>query len=263
MTKQTPSVSDHIAMQPKLQPVEPIRQVFSVKFGVFLALLTTFIVPLTLALPLIVAQLLGYRLVDRIGMTADNFGIFVLVCQSIGLLTCLAIITHKLKTTGMTWSDVGFQRFKWFKALRYIAGYYLTLIGLLVVVSIVAMAFLNGADVPKPPHVGGGDAGVLSLMGGFWYTFALTVVLAPIIEEVVFRGVLLPAIARRYGWLIGVIGSSLIFMFVHLNPVQMISVLPLGIYLAVMYRKTGSIYPGIALHAVWNFGTLMIAYSSI
>lgn len=262
MTKQAPvTSSQQKTMRSKTKLMDAFDQAFSVRFGLFLALLTTFIVPLALASPLIVAQLFGYRLVDQLGITADNFGVFVLVCQSIGLLTCLAVIRRKLKLTGASWFSMGLRRFKLFKALRYIAGYYLILISLLIIASIVAVSFLNGVDVPKVPQEGGGDAEVLSLMGGFWYTFALTVVLAPIVEEIVFRGVLFPAVAKRYGLIAGIIGSSLIFMLVHLNPIQMISVLPLGIYLAIMYRKTGSIYPGIILHAVWNFMTLMIAQS--
>jgi membrane protease YdiL (CAAX protease family) len=115
--------------------------------------------------------------------------------------------------------------------------------------------------VPEPPEGESGGTEMLEMMGGFWLTFALSVIIAPIIEEVVFRGVLFPAIAKRYGVIAGVIISAIIFTLVHLDPVQMLSVLPLGIYLAVMYLKTDSIYPGIILHAIWNLMVLWIAQS--
>lgn len=238
------------------------RSPFTIKFGITLALLTTFIFPLVLASPLIVAKLFGLPFTEHIGLTADNFGIFILVAQIFGLLACLVIITKKLKHHGGSWSSVGLRKFKLLKGAKYILGYYGIILGLLLLLAIIATSLSLG-DVPSTPDGESGGSGMLAAMGGFWPTFALTVVLAPIIEEIVFRGVLFPAIRRRFGVLLGVVVSSLIFTLVHLNPLQMISVLPLGIYLAVMYQRTGSIYPGMLLHASWNLLVLFIAQSSV
>lgn len=260
MAKQTLTTSDKILKLKKPSAANAIDTPLTVKFGLFLALLTTFVLPLVLLSPLILAKILGLPLIEYIGITADNFGVVVLAVQTIGLLISLVIIAKKLKNTGRTWSTVGFKKFKPFKAVRYVAGYYLILLGLLIVLAIVATSV--GFEVPSTPDNESGGTGVLRFMGNFWLTFILVVILAPIIEEIVFRGVLFPAIKKRYGLTIGIIGSSLVFTLVHLDPIQMISVFPLGVYLAIMYQRIGSIYPGIILHATWNLLVLLIAQFS-
>lgn len=234
---------------------------FTVKFGLLLALLTTFIFPVVIMSPLILAKMLGIPLVERVGMTADNFGIFVVIAQTVGLIVSLVIVAVKFKKSHRIWSIVGLRKFRFFKGLRYIAGYYLILLGILILLSIVGASL--GLEVPSTPNDESRGTGLLILMGSFWLTFVLSVILAPIIEEIVFRGILFPAIKERYGLVAGIVGSSLIFTFVHIDPIQMLSVLPLGIYLAIMYHRTGSIYPGMILHATWNLMVLLIAQSSV
>lgn len=222
-----------------------------------MALLVSFLFPLAFFSPLLIAKMLGIPLHEEIGMSTDNFGVFVLCGQTIGLLASLAIIAKKLKRNLMSWSNVGLKGYKIFQGMRYILGYYLILLGLLILAAIIASSL--GAQAPTTPNNESGGTGMLKVMGGFWLTFALSVIVAPIIEEIVFRGVLFSAIKKRYGLIAGIILSSLIFTLVHIDPIQMISVLPLGIYLAIMYQRTGSIYPGMILHATWNLIVLLIA----
>lgn len=243
------------------RPVAVLNAPFTVKFGLFMALLVSFLLPMALFSPLIVANMLGLPLVEQIGMTAGNFGLYILVSQAIGLSLTLLLIVKKLKKNSMPWSSVGLRGFKVFQGLRYIAGYYLILLGLLVALAVIASGL--GAEVPVRPDGKSGGTDALATAGSFWIAFALSVILAPIIEEIVFRGVLFPALGRRYGVVVGIFVSSFLFTLVHINPIQMISVLPLGIYLAIMYYRTGSIYPGMILHATWNLMVLLIAQSSV
>lgn len=232
----------------------------TIKFSLFMAFLVSFLLPLILFSPLIIAKLLGINLIEWIEITTDNFGMYIFFSQTVGLLASFIIIAKKLNKRHLPWSSVGLRGFKVFQAIRYIAGYYLILLGLLIAFALIAASV--GVEMPSTPDNEKGGTGMLRVMGSFWLTFALTVVVAPIVEELIFRGVLFPAIKRRYGLIFGVVVSSLIFTLVHVNPIQMISVLPLGIYLAVMYQRTGSIYPGMILHATWNLFVLLIAQSS-
>jgi membrane protease YdiL (CAAX protease family) len=233
---------------------------FTIKFGLFMALLVSFLLPLAFFSPLLIMKMLGIPLHEQIGMSAANFGTFVLGSQTIALLISLAVIAKKLKVNCMSWSSVGLKGFKTFQGVRYIVGYYLILLGLLIVMAIIASSL--GLQASPPPNNESGGTGMLKVMGSFWLTFVLVVIIAPIIEEIVFRGVLFPAIKRRFGLVAGILFSSLVFTLVHIDPIQMISVLPLGIYLAVMYHRTGSIYPGMILHATWNLIVLLIAQSA-
>lgn len=240
------------------KPSTAVNAPFTIKFGLFMAFLVSFLLPLALFSPLIVAKMIGLPLVEQIGMTTDNFGVYIFFSQVAGLVITLALIAGQLRKNRQPWSSVGLRGFRAFQGARYIVGYYLILLGLLVILAIVATS-LGGNNIAPPPGGEGGGTEMLNVMGGFWLTFAISVVIAPIIEEIVFRGALFPAIKRRYGLTAGIVLSSLVFTLVHMNPIQMISVLPLGIYLAIMYHRTGSIYPGMILHATWNLMVLLIA----
>lgn len=233
---------------------------FTIRFGLFMALLVSFLMPLILFSPLIIAKILNLSLIDKIDILADNFGVFILFSQAIGLFVSVFLIAMQLKKRNLSWASVGLKGFRTFQAVRYIAGYYLFLLSLLIVLAMVAMS-LGIQDPPISSDEPGGS-GMLRVMGGFWPTFALTVAVAPIVEELIFRGVLFPALQRRYGAFVGVTVSSLLFTLVHIDPLQMISVLPLGVYLAIMYQRTGSIYPGMILHATWNLMVLLIAQAA-
>ena len=77
--------------------------------------------------------------------------------------------------------------------------------------------------------------------------------LAPLSEELVFRGAVLRALLRwkRNPWL-GISISSLLFAFVHINPAQMPHAFLIGLLLGWMYYRTDSIVPGVVYHWVNN-----------
>jgi membrane protease YdiL (CAAX protease family) len=85
--------------------------------------------------------------------------------------------------------------------------------------------------------------------------YAAIGILAPIAEEVVFRGavtrVLLNIFPKQYHWA-GIIVAALIFGVVHLNLAQGIHAFIIGLLLGWMYYRTRSIIPGVVLHWVNN-----------
>lgn len=77
----------------------------------------------------------------------------------------------------------------------------------------------------------------------------LTVVLAPVIEEVLFRGVLLNRWAVKWSVGTAVIATSIAFGLLHANPVGITVV---GLVAAVLYLRTGTLLVPIAFHAANN-----------
>jgi membrane protease YdiL (CAAX protease family) len=73
----------------------------------------------------------------------------------------------------------------------------------------------------------------------------------PIGEEVFFRGFIFSTL-RRWGWAWAVTLSSLLFAAVHLQVVHFLPILLLGVVLAVLYQRTGSLVASIAVHGVNN-----------
>lgn len=82
---------------------------------------------------------------------------------------------------------------------------------------------------------------------GGYFVLAL---LAPVVEEMVFRGCVLRDLLRwqpeRRWLMIGL--SALLFALSHINPAQMPHAFVIGVLLGWMYSRTGSIVPGIAFH---------------
>ena len=87
---------------------------------------------------------------------------------------------------------------------------------------------------------------------------------APLLEELLVRGLLFGAFSQRFGKLAGAAISSLLFGFAHIfaYPLKMIPPLVvMGIALSWLAWQTGSIVPGIFIHAFVNSLGLGIAAS--
>ena len=83
-------------------------------------------------------------------------------------------------------------------------------------------------------------------------TFAIVGVLAPVAEEIFFRGFLLAALVSVVGGLRGALVSSAIFSAAHLNVGTLFPIFVMGILLSWLYLRTGSIWPPIIAHAAQN-----------
>ncbi len=92
-------------------------------------------------------------------------------------------------------------------------------------------------------------------------TFLMIVVAAPIMEEVVFRGIVLEGFLRNFHPKKAILHSALIFGAVHLNPWQFIGAALVGLLLGWLYYRTRSLIPCILVHMLNNllaFGGLYI-----
>jgi membrane protease YdiL (CAAX protease family) len=86
-------------------------------------------------------------------------------------------------------------------------------------------------------------------------------VLAPLVEELIFRGLLYGWIAGRWGTLVAWLVSSITFAAAHYEPAHIILVLPLGLLFGYLRRRTDSLLPSLAAHVVNNgFAVLAAAY---
>jgi CAAX protease family protein len=79
------------------------------------------------------------------------------------------------------------------------------------------------------------------------------------VEEICFRGYVLPAVARSWGKAGGVLVSSLAFALIHSfqgefwrHPLALPGIFLAGVYLASAYLITGNLWLAIFLHAGWN-----------
>jgi membrane protease YdiL (CAAX protease family) len=78
-------------------------------------------------------------------------------------------------------------------------------------------------------------------------------IVGPAIEEIFFRGFTYKALRARFGIKWALLGSALIFALLHMNLVAFLPILFLGLVLAYLYEKTGSLVPSMTVHMVHNF----------
>ncbi|MEJ8854814.1 CPBP family intramembrane glutamic endopeptidase [Variovorax robiniae] len=90
------------------------------------------------------------------------------------------------------------------------------------------------------------DNGIASLMA--------TCLLAPVLEEMLFRGIVLRGFLRQYSRGHAILGSAILFGAAHMNLYQFVVGLAMGLVLGWLYERTRSLIPCIALHLAYNSG---------
>jgi membrane protease YdiL (CAAX protease family) len=139
-------------------------------------------------------------------------------------------------------------------------------LGLLFVLSIIVSVLAEplfraatGHDVQPAEQVGGGIHG----WGAVAFVIAV-VVIAPVTEELLFRGLLFRSLRDRYGFVIGALASAAFFGLLHTGagPVAdvvllQVSIGLLGVGLAGVYEWRGNLVANVAAHATFNLITVL------
>lgn len=93
-------------------------------------------------------------------------------------------------------------------------------------------------------------------------TAVVVVVIAPFVEEVFFRGFLYGALRGRFGVAAATMMNGILFGAVHYSGPDTLPLMPplalLGALFCLLYERTGSLYPVIAVHAVNNTVALAV-----
>lgn len=102
----------------------------------------------------------------------------------------------------------------------------------------------------------------LLLRGNFspWLLFQMAffiVIVAPVCEEILFRGIFYRFFSTRSSSLVALIISSLFFAALHGHFASFLPLFLLGMLLGETYIKTGNLWPSIFLHACFNFTSLL------
>lgn len=158
------------------------------------------------------------------------------------------------------------QKFSWIQiGIRHVPYQWITLAGGLALVWSLRV-FLLGPLSFIPFFQQGLDLlqHTLSFSRTWEYIiFGFTVVvIAPFVEEIVFRGFVYRIIRSRYSFIISLFLSAGIFGMIHglTIPLYALNAFLIGIPLAWVYEKSGSLIPGIVMHMTNNalFFILMI-----
>ena len=87
--------------------------------------------------------------------------------------------------------------------------------------------------------------------------FSTASIAAPIFEEIMFRGFLLPSLTRYTSINGAIIISGFIFAIAHLSLSEVLPLATLGIILGFVYTRSRNLLAPMLLHCLWNSGTLI------
>jgi len=200
---------------------------------------------------LVVVVLLGLLAVRTVGAgRPDPATLALVVLAGTAVVALVAVRIHLLRRRGLGWADVGVRRpdrSPWHLAWQIPA----VMVGGAAASAIVLVPLGAGAvdDDPGGEAIGDLIAGgpAVAVLG------LLTVaVLVPVVEEVVFRGIVLPAVRARVRAVGGITLAGAFFAAVHMVPPALPYLLVVGISLCAMAEWYRSIVPGMVLHGVNN-----------
>ena len=154
---------------------------------------------------------------------------------------------------GLTRRELGLRAPEsWRRAIGFA---FATLIGLLIV-EVALEALLHGTSEQglEPTHWEPSKAVPFALNA------VVVAVVAPVVEELTFRGVGFTLLAR-FGTVVAVTGTAIAFAADHGLVEGFPALFVFGLAVALVRVRTGSIYPGMLLHACFNALALVDAFA--
>lgn len=136
------------------------------------------------------------------------------------------------------------------RALAWGPGFLALAVALVMGLALLLGPFLKSSEAPQRELVE-----LLQGLNGWGPTVTMFLVvagLAPLFEETLFRGFLLPVLARRWPMAWALLASAFLFGAIHLQPLGLPTLSALGLVLGLAMRRTGSLWTAILVHGCWN-----------
>lgn len=160
---------------------------------------------------------------------------------------------------GLSWKKFGFNFNSPYKIIKNGISGGILLFFIVVVTGIVMQLFF-----PQEPSLQPfaelvieakeySDLVALFIMGSF---------LAPLGEEIYFRGMVYPAFKNKWGMLGGLMASGLFFSLLHFDIVRFVPLMLGGIGLAFIYEKSGSLFACMIAHGLWNGIMILLLFKT-
>lgn len=170
-------------------------------------------------------------------------------------LPVLVVVVLAKKTQKIHWNQL--VHLKQVPA-RYYMPISLTFFGLLGLLSLLDFYLIE-----NDPTTAYFDQMVKEATSQGWLSILMVGVLAPLGEELLFRGLLFRGLLIRYGFFTAALASSLLFGAVHFNPSQVLSAFFVGFLLCKIYDRFRSFFLCFLIHAIINCLAIWSTQTSI
>ena len=193
-----------------------------------------------------------------------NIGLLLFVRQSSGAqlaesalviaaeLAYLLPVVIVLVWKRIPWRHIGFGGFEW-STLGIGCG---TMLGAYVVILVHNVIITLLGIAPQGQAI----LDVLNALDSPVWLIVAAVIVAPLVEEIFFRGFLFQGFRQKYGWVNAMLLSSAIFAAAHLDPVSLVPTFLLGLVFSYTYQRSNSVWPGVILHFLVNGTSTLMLY---
>ncbi len=171
------------------------------------------------------------------------------------LILHFTVIQYKEKIASLGLSLKNFFMNVYYGVVAYIA-LLPVLIGIIAIMAVVMS--LIGYYPQKQPVV---DLFLREKNAPFLlYTSLFASVAGPVIEEIFFRGFLYNAVKKNTGIFWATLITAVGFALLHAHPAGFLPILALGILLARLYERTGTIVSSVTVHVIHNMGMVLLVF---
>ncbi len=174
-------------------------------------------------------------------------------------LGIVAIVLRALRRSGCTWKAAfGSARAAGSPGKAAIAGYVAMLPAMAIVTLSTHLVMHASGMTPGPQDIliafsaRGASPWLRALLG---VTAVLT---APLAEELLFRGVLLPGLLRHWRAPVAIVVSSVLFAALHGHLTAFAPLIAASVAFSLCYAATGSIWAPILMHTLFNAASLLL-----
>ncbi|MFH1847131.1 MAG: type II CAAX endopeptidase family protein [Candidatus Omnitrophota bacterium] len=176
-------------------------------------------------------------------------------------IACISVILFfVIKKYGQDLKTIGLNSAKFFKNIFYAVTGYIAFVPILILIS-AATFFISRFFNYTPPvqtivklFIEEQAASVL------WISAIFAAIFGPIAEEIFFRGFMYRAFKKKIGILGSMFVTAAIFSLLHTHLAGFAPIMALGLLLAFLYEKTGSLVAPITVHIIHNLGMVGLVF---
>jgi membrane protease YdiL (CAAX protease family) len=202
------------------------------------------------------ALLLGARsLVALLGLQVEErliSPVFYVVGLGVYLAAILGVYLFAARRAG--WAALGLRGAPW-QQFAIVPPLFVAGLLLLVAVNGAVSQLAGGFENPQVESLTGGQA--LS-SGELLLLLLLVAGLVPFAEELLFRGMIYPLLRVRLGAVAAILLNAALFSLVHFVPLLLPGLFVVGVFLAYLRERSGSIWPSVCFHAMQNATALLL-----
>ena len=186
----------------------------------------------------------------------ENVGAAAAFSQAFGTFAMGGVLWMVLRSRGWKWGDLGLNPLG-------VRGWHL--LWEIPVMFIVSIAVVAGVRAVVPVEDAPDTMGDVSASGSAWILLALSVYVfvGPLIEEIIFRRLLMGWLDYKVGVVASTVLTCVIFALCHFNPASILWVGVMSVFVALSTRWHNSVWAGYVLHMVNNVLASLVLISAL